>query len=115
MVSFLIRILGNGLALYVATMVVPGFVMTGNIEQYAIAAVVLALLNATIRPILKTISFPLIILSLGLFTIVINALILWGVDYLFPYITIENLTALVWATIVISLINFGVSIVAKIA
>ena len=114
MVSFIIRILGNVLALYLAVLLVPGFIINGSIQEYALAGVVLALLNLIVRPILKAITFPLILLTLGLFTLVINALILWAVDYAFTFVTIESLVALVWATIVVSIVNLVVSFFTKI-
>ncbi len=118
MVSFLIRILGNALALYLAFLLVPGFVITGTgtplIEHYALAGLVLALLNMIVKPVLKLLASPLILLTFGLFTIVINALMLWAVDYSFDFINIESLTALVWATILISVVNLIVSVFAKI-
>ena len=114
MISFLVRIFGNVLALYVAFVLVPGFLVTGGIEQYVLAGLALAILNMVVKPILKAITFPVIILTLGIFTIVINAIILSIVDYVFPTITIESLAALVWATIVVSIVNFAVSIFSKI-
>ena len=109
MVSFIVRILGNSLALYVAAWFITGFSFTGGLKEYAIAGVVLGLLNMTVKPVIKLISMPVIILTLGLFTIVINALLLWAVDYIFDFITIGDIMALVWATIVISVVNMLVS------
>ncbi|HZZ99187.1 MAG TPA: phage holin family protein [Candidatus Paceibacterota bacterium] len=114
MISFLVRIFGNALALFAAFLLVPGFLVTGGIEQYVLAGLVLAILNMIVKPILKIITFPVIILTLGIFTIVINALILSFVDYLFTTVTIEGLVALVWATIVVSIVNFIVSLFSKI-
>lgn len=114
MISFLVRIIGNALALYVAYLLVPGFVVTGGWEQYLIAGILLAILNMTLRPILKAISFPIIILTLGLFTIVINALMLWILDYLLVSVDIQGVAALVWATIIVSIVNLFVSIIRKI-
>ncbi|MBI2065419.1 MAG: phage holin family protein [Candidatus Yanofskybacteria bacterium] len=113
MMSFLLRILGNAVAIYAAVWFVPGFSFTGGIKEYAIAGVVLSLLNMVLRPILKLISMPFIILTLGLFTIVINALLLWLVDYIFDFVTISDIMALVWATIVIGIVNMIVSVVVK--
>ena len=113
MVSFLLRITGNALALYAATWFVAGFNFTGGIKEYAIAGVVLGLLNMIVRPVLKLISMPVIILTLGLFTIVINALLLWLVDYIFEFVTISDIMALVWATIVIGIVNMIVSAMTK--
>ena len=113
MMSFLLRILGNIVALYAAAWFVPGFGFSGGIKEYAIAGVVLGLLNMIVRPVLKLISMPVIILTLGLFTIVINALLLWTVDYIFEFVTISDIMALVWATIVIGIVNMIVSAVTK--
>lgn len=105
MVYFIVRILGNTLGLYAAFWLVPGFIVNGGIKEFLLAGLVLSILNLVVRPILKLISFPIIMLTLGLFTIVINALLLWVVDYIFSFITISNLTALVWATIIIGIVN----------
>lgn len=113
MVSFIIRIIGNSVALYVASLFVAGFSFTGGIKEYAIAGAVLGLLNMTVRPVLKIISLPIIILTLGLFTLVINALLLWTVDYIFDFVIISDIVTLVWATIVIGVVNMLVSWIIK--
>ena len=114
MVGFIIRILGNSLALYAAAYWVPGFVVNGGIREYLLAGVVLGILNFAIRPVLNLITMPLIILTLGLWTIVINALLLWAVDYAFDFMSIQDLTALVWAVIIISIVNLFVSATSKV-
>jgi putative membrane protein len=113
MVSFILRILGNSAALFAATWAVAGFTIAGGIKEFAIAGTVLGLLNMTVKPVIKLIATPVIILTLGLFTIVINALILWLVDYIFDFITISDITALVWATIVVSIMNVIISAMVK--
>ena len=115
MIAFIIRILGNSLALYAASWLVPGFVFTGWIKEYLYAGVVLGLLNLIVKPALKMISLPIIILTLGLFTIVINALILWAVDYIFDFVNIVDIMSLVLATIVISIVNMMISGLTKAA
>jgi len=114
MISFIVRILGNSLAIYAATYLVPGFIINGGIKEYLLAGVLLGILNFAIRPILKVISMPLIILTLGLWTIVINALMLWTVDYAFDFVVVQDLTALVWAVIIISIVNLLVSATSKV-
>ena len=114
MVSFVLRILGNSVALYAASWFVAGFGFSGGIKEYAMAGAVLGLLNMTVKPILKTISLPAIILTLGLFTLVINALLLWIVDYIFDFVTISDIVSLVWATIVVGIVNIIVSAIVKI-
>ena len=113
MVSFLLRMSGNILAIYTAAYLMPGFVFNGGLKEYAIAGVFLGLLNVIVKPIVKMISMPLIILTLGLFTLVINALILWTVDYIFDFITIVDVLALIWATITIVAVNIIISGITK--
>jgi putative membrane protein len=75
--KLIVRWLISALALFVAALVVPGITVSGNAWiAYAVMAVVLGLVNAIIRPLLKLLTCPLIILTLGLFTLVINALML---------------------------------------
>jgi len=113
MIRFIVRILGNSLALYVAYLFVPGFLFTGGIKEYAIAGVVLGLLNMLVRPVLKLIAMPIIILTLGLFALVINALILWAVDYIFDFVAFSDLYALAWTTLVVVIVNVIVSGITK--
>lgn len=74
---FFIRILINAAALWVATRVVPGIDTTGPWTSLLLVALVFGLLNATLRPLLKALTCPLLVLTLGLFTFVINAIVLW--------------------------------------
>ena len=77
-VKLLIRWLIAALALFLAAWIVPGIKVAPNAWwAYAVMAVILGLVNALIRPLLKLLSCGLIILTLGLFTLVINALMLW--------------------------------------
>ena len=75
--SFLIRLLVNAAALWVATRFVTGVTYTGALLPIVGVALVFGVINAIIRPILKFFTFPLLILSLGLFTFVLNGLMLW--------------------------------------
>ena len=65
-------------SLFIAAWLVPGIRVEGNAwAVYAVMAVILGLINAVIRPILRLLSLPLIILSLGLFLLIINGITLW--------------------------------------
>jgi putative membrane protein len=76
-VRFLLRILINAAALWAATEIVPGVRHDGTWTSLLLVALVFGLLNAIVRPILKLLTCPLILLTLGLFTFVINAVMLW--------------------------------------
>ena len=114
MIGFLAGILGSSVALYIANWFVPGFVVKGGIKEYLIAGILLGVLNMVVRPVLKTITFPLIILTLGIFILVLNALMLWIVDYIFDFVSIQSLWALAWSTIVVGIVNWLISKTAKI-
>ena len=114
MIGFLIRIFGNSAAIYAAFLLIPGFVVRGGIKEYLLAGILLGLLNKIVKPPIKLLTMPLIILTLGLFLVVINALMLWLVDYAFNFVTIENITALVWATVVVAIANGVIATFSKI-
>jgi putative membrane protein len=73
---FLLRLLINALALWVAIQLVDGIEHRGSSWSLLVVALVFGALNASIRPLLKLLSLPIIILTLGVFIFVINALML---------------------------------------
>jgi len=76
--KLLIRWVITSLALFAAAWFVPGIRVEGNAWiVYAVMAVILGLVNAIVRPLLKLLTCPLVILTLGLFTLVINGVTLW--------------------------------------
>jgi putative membrane protein len=72
MTKFIIRWAINAVALYIAVLVVPGIALRGAWTDLLWLALIFGLLNALLRPLLKLLTCPLIILTLGLFTILIN-------------------------------------------
>ncbi len=73
---FLLRLLINAAALWVAVQLVDGIDHRGSWWSLLLVALVFGVLNASVRPVLKLLSLPILILSLGLFIFVINALML---------------------------------------
>ena len=86
MVRALLQIVLNGVALLIAAKIVPGIVYTGSLAQLLLAGLVLGLLNLLVKPILSFFSFPFIVLTLGLFYLVINGLILLLAAYFLPHV-----------------------------
>jgi putative membrane protein len=74
---FLIRYVTNAAALWVATVIVPGVTYSGEWLPFLAAALVFAVINATLGPLTKVLTCPLILLTLGLFALVVNGLMLW--------------------------------------
>ena len=74
---FFVRLLVNGAALWVATRLVPGVSYSGGWGPFFGVALVFGVINAVLRPIAKILTFPLILVTLGLFALVVNGLMLW--------------------------------------
>ena len=64
-------------SLWVATQIVPGVSYTGGLLPFLVVAFIFGVINATLRPLLKILTFPLIIVTLGVFALVVNGLMLW--------------------------------------
>jgi len=77
------------LALYFMPIIVPGFTIEGGFITLFIGAIVLALMFLILKPILNIISFPVNMLTLGLFSIITNAFILYLLTILVPNITVQ--------------------------
>jgi putative membrane protein len=76
MKHFLLTWLGTAIALLITARIVPGFIVKSFVAAL-VAAIVIGLVNAFIRPILGVLAFPVTLLTFGLFTFVLNALALW--------------------------------------
>lgn len=74
---FWLRLLVNAAALWVATRVVPGVSYEGDLLPFLGVALMFGVLNATLRPLMKLLTLPLILLTLGLFALVVNGFMLW--------------------------------------
>jgi putative membrane protein len=94
----------SALAVWIVSRIVPGFVVTG-VFAALIAALVIGLVNATLGFFLKIITFPLTVLTLGLFWLVINAIMLELASALVPGFRVQTFAAAFWGAIVLSLVN----------
>jgi putative membrane protein len=95
----------NTLALFVVVTVVPGFHYR-SIVSLAIAALILGLLNAIVRPILVLLTLPLTIVTLGLFLIVLNAVMLEMTAFFAPGFRIDDFVAALIGAIVLAIISW---------
>jgi len=111
---FIAQVLINALALLAVFYLVPETKFTGTWVQLLEVALVLGVLNFLVKPVLKLFLGPLIILTLGLFSLVLNAIIIWVVVQLFPVLLIIPWGwPLAWSTIIISVINFSLHLLAR--
>ncbi|OHB18063.1 MAG: hypothetical protein A2913_01530 [Parcubacteria group bacterium RIFCSPLOWO2_01_FULL_40_65] len=111
--NILLSILGNSLGLYFTQYSIENFAFSGGYQNYLTAGLVLAVLNFTLKPVIKFITAPIILMTLGLFIIAINALMLWITDYFFVFMDIGTMTALMLSTIIIGFINLVIGIIYK--
>ena len=104
--KFILHILANALGLYLSARYVPGFHFSGDIVQFLLLALILTILNFALKPFLKIVFSPLIILTLGLGLLLVNALILYLLDFFSANLTITGVSALFFSSIVVSVVNF---------
>lgn len=111
--KILIRLLINAAALWAAAELVGGISLEGGVVAILIVAIIFGLVNALIRPILTLFTLPAIILTLGLFIFVINALMLWLTAAISNTLTVEGFGSALLGSIVISLVSWLLSIFLK--
>jgi putative membrane protein len=104
MQGLLIRFTVTGVAVFLASQVVPGITVE-SVPAGLAAVILLALLNAVVRPILYLFSLPFILVTLGLFMVIINALLLQLVSFLVKGFVVEGFWPSVWGAVLISLVS----------
>jgi putative membrane protein len=116
--ALVVRLLVNGVALWVATLVVGGVSLeadstAGKIGTLFAVAAIFGLVNAIIKPVVKVLAFPLYLLTLGLLTFVVNALLFWltawisgrtGLDF-----RVDGFWSALLGALVVSLVSFALN------
>jgi putative membrane protein len=112
--SILVRLLINAAALWIATQVVDGISFTGDLPRLLGVALVFGVLNVVVRPILKLVTCPFYILTLGLFTFVVNAVMLLitstASDALGLGFHVESFVPAFIGALVVSIVSFALSL-----
>lgn len=106
--GFLLRLIVNAAALWVAAQVVPGIAVTG-LTPLLLAALVLGLINAVVRPVLLVLTLPLTLLTLGLFIFVLNAFCLWLTSRIVPGFDVQTFGAALLGALVVSVVSWVVT------
>jgi len=118
--AFVVRVLINGVAIWLATLVLSGLEIVGGDSNWETAGIILlialvfGLVNAIVKPIVAFISIPLYILTLGLFTLVVNALMLmltaWITEQTSWGLRIDSFGTAVLGGLIISVVSFVLSV-----
>lgn len=116
-VKLLLRWVAAAAAVAAATYLLPGIRLEGGVEQLLVVALILGLVNALVRPILKFLSCGIIFLTLGLFLLVINAALLLLAARLAREVGIgfyvDDFSAALVGSIIISVVSYLISLVLK--
>jgi putative membrane protein len=103
----------NGFALWLAAQVVSGIRFDGNLLALAVVAAIFGIVNTLIKPILFLLTLPLTILTLGLFALVVNALMLMLTDALSSSYTVDGFWAALLGSILISIVSTALNLLIK--
>lgn len=95
----------SAVSLLIVAHFVPGFHVNGFLYAM-LAAAIIGLVNATLGLFLKIITFPIIIVTFGLFMIVINACMLKFASYFTPGFEVQDWWAALWGSLILSLLHF---------
>lgn len=117
--GFLLRLLVNAVALWVATQVVTGVHYEGDVLPFLVVALIFGVINATLRPLTKLVTCPLILITLGLFTFIVNGLMLWLTSGLAESLGLGFHVDSYWAAflgaIVVSIVSTLLSMTVKVS
>jgi putative membrane protein len=94
----------SALALWIVSRLVPGFIVQG-VGAALIAAVVIGFVNATLGLLIKVLTFPLTVVTLGIFWLIINAAMIKLASMFVPGFHITGFAAAFWGAIVLSIVN----------
>jgi putative membrane protein len=100
--------LGNTIALGVASLVLSGMNVNGSAGTLFVAAIVFGVLNTILKPILKLVTLPFAVLTLGVVWFFVSMLMLWLTDLLVSGFDIKGFGTYVWATIIVWAVNLVV-------
>jgi putative membrane protein len=124
--SFLLRVLVNALAIWVAAWILPGMELTADpsvvsavggetaasVLAYLFIGLVFGVVNAVVRPVLSTLSLPITCLTLGLFAVVVNAAMLWLTSWLSSFTPLQlEIDSFLWTAVLATLVIGVVSLV----
>lgn len=112
-IRFIIRLASNTLALWIAAHAVSDISYREEWVVLLIASSILSVVNALLKPLLVMLSLPFIVLSLGLFTLIINGALVWLVGEIYGSFSIGSFSSAVLAGLIVGLVNYLVTIVLE--
>ena len=108
----LFALVGNALGL-LATTIVPGILFKGDLLTLLVAGAILGLFNLIVRPLAMLVSLPLLIVTLGLFYFILNAILLWVASAIIPGYTIAGFVPALIGSLVLMVVNWLIGALVK--
>lgn len=102
---FLVRMMANAVAILLIAYLLPSVLFTDGVMAALAAAFVLGVANAFVRPLFILLTLPITVFTLGIFLLVINGLLLWGVSGLVPGFHVGGFLGAVAGSVLISLFS----------
>lgn len=109
MIRIALRVIINAAALWVAARFIDGISLSEDVGSILFVAIVFGLINAFIRPVVLVLTFPALLLTLGLFTLVINAAMLGATAWLTDSLAIDGFVPAFLGALVITVISWVLS------
>ena len=106
MLRALLQIVLNGVAVLIAAYLVPGITYTGDLVSLLVVGLVIGLINLVVKPIVSFFALPLIVLTLGLFYLVINGLMLWLAAYFLEDLQVAGCLPAILGGLVVAVFNW---------
>jgi len=118
---FVLHLLANAAALYFISLILNGdFAILGGVKGYFIAALIFGTLNSLVKPILKILSLPIMLVTAGLFSLVLNMIMVWLAKYILDILAfdgigvyIKHLAAYFYAGLLLAIANFFIHWLTK--
>ncbi|MEO0970004.1 MAG: phage holin family protein [Cyanobacteria bacterium J06639_18] len=104
MVGYFLTVLGTALSLLVVDIIFPG-INIATFSSALIAAVIIGLVNSFIKPILYLLTLPLNLITLGLFSLVVNGICFWVASLFAPGFTVSGTLSFIFGPIILSLVS----------
>ncbi|MDB5188254.1 MAG: rane protein of unknown function [Candidatus Kaiserbacteria bacterium] len=108
---FILKFLGLVAAIILTVYLVPGISITGGWVNIVLVALVWSVITMVIRPVLRVLTFPLTILTFGLFSLILSALLFWAMTLVVPGFTVAGFIPALVGSLVLSIISTLINMV----
>ena len=103
---FILKFLMVAVAVYVTVSLVPGISLAGGWATLFLVSLVWSIIITVIRPVLQLLAFPITIVTLGLFSFILNALLFWAMELIVPGFSVAGFMPALLGSIVLSLVSW---------